>query len=700
MVSLFNKATCMECDQELEFGLIPGKCPECGGTWLNANYDLDLLPANWTELVSQRPTNMWRYEELLPFSEDQKIITMGEGWTPLTRAEGLERELKLSNLWIKDERQQPTGSFKDRQAASAVRAMKANGINELVLASTGNAAAAYAAFCARAEIKLWVFLTSSVPAEKMRELALYGAEVVKITGTYDEAKQIASDFAARRGIYVDSGAKGIPNKESMKTVAFEIVEQLGWKAPDWYIQAVSGGLGPLGILKGFEELKELGIIDKIPKFGLIQVAGCAPMVRAWEQGLDEAEAVIPDTLITVLSTGNPGLAYKILKEANDKYGGAMLAVTDGEAFRAMRRTARIEGFSVEPATSVAFAGLEQLVEKNLIQASDLVVLNCSGHTFSAEKHALEDQYIFDLNMPLDEGTPRRPEGLSSALSQLDEQITTIAIVDDNPQYSRMLRRLLQQRKKYRIFEAHNGSDGMDLIRQREPDLVMLDLTLPKMDGFSIIEALKRDEKTKNIPVMIISGKDLDSEQQEFLKSRAKSVWQKGNFSSDELVDYVIDVLGEETIIPPDPEIELKVVSATTESAEANREKFDVENPPRILVVDDNKWDTRLMRRLFQTRHNFIVEEANSAEQGLEFVREAIPDLILLDYVLPGLNGLEFLELLHQNDETKNIPVILISARDLEPGIRAELANHVDSVWSKAMIDGRSLLERVENILME
>ncbi|MBW8010605.1 MAG: pyridoxal-phosphate dependent enzyme [Chloroflexi bacterium] len=700
MPSLFNQATCLECDQELEFGLIPGKCPECGSTWLNAKYDLDSLPPNWVELISQRPTNMWRYEELLPFSNDQKIISMGEGWTPLSRAEGFERELSLLEIWIKDERQQPTGSFKDRQAASAVRAMKANGIKELVLASTGNAAAAYAAYCARAEIKLWVFLTSSVPAEKMRELALYGAEVVKITGTYDEAKQIASDFAARRGIHVDNGAKGIPNKESMKTVAFEIVEQLGWKAPDWYIQAVSGGLGPLGVLKGFEELKQVGIIDKVPKFGLVQAAGCAPMVRAWEAGLDEAEPVIPDTLITVLSTGNPGLAYKTLKHANDKYGGAMVAVTDGEAFRAMRRTARIEGFSVEPAASVAFAGLEKLANDNFIQTTELVVVNCSGHTFSAEKHALEDQYTFDLQIPVEEGAPRRPEGLSAALAQLDEQVTTIAIVDDNLQYSRMLRRLLQRRKKYRIFEAHNGPDGIDLIRQREPDLVMLDLTLPKMDGFSIIEALKRDEKTKDIPVMIISGKDLDSEQQEFLQSRAQSVWQKGNFSSDELVDYVIDVLGDDNIIPPNPEVNVSIFDANEKTVEVGGNNFDDHNRPRILVVDDNAVDARLMRRLFQTRHNFVVEEANSGEKALEILKETIPDLIILDYVLPGLNGLELLEVLRQNDKTKEIPVIIISAKDFEPSTRAELANHADSVWPKAMLDRRSLLERVENILTE
>jgi threonine synthase len=234
MKTLFTSIRCLECDHEMEASLFATCCAACGGA----------LPANWPAHLKRRPTTMWRYRELLPFPAKVQIVSMGEGWTPLTRAEGLEREAghdglssSKGQIWIKDERQQPTGSFKDRQAAFTVSALKAQGIDELVLASTGNAAAAYAAYCARVGIKLWVFLTSSVPAEKMRELALYGAEVVKTTGTYDQAKTIAADFAARRGIYLDAGAKAIPGKESMKTIAFEIVEQLGWRAPDWYVQA-------------------------------------------------------------------------------------------------------------------------------------------------------------------------------------------------------------------------------------------------------------------------------------------------------------------------------------------------------------------------------------------------------------------------------------------------------------------------------
>jgi threonine synthase len=249
----------------MEADLYTAQCGACGGAWIEARYDVAALPADWPALIAQRPTNMWRYGELLPFPDDFRAVSMGEGWTPLTRADGLEQESghgqRGGEIWIKDERQQPTGSFKDRQAACTVSTLKARGIKELVLSSTGNAAAAYAAYCARAGIKFWVFLPSDVPAEKIRELALYGAEVVKISGTYDQAKEVAADFAARRSIYRDKGAKGITGKESMKTMALEIAEQLGWQAPDWYIQAVSGGIGPLGVLKGFLELRDAGLID-------------------------------------------------------------------------------------------------------------------------------------------------------------------------------------------------------------------------------------------------------------------------------------------------------------------------------------------------------------------------------------------------------------------------------------------------------
>jgi threonine synthase len=273
------------------------------------------------------------------------------------------------------------------------------------------------------------------------------------------------------------------------------------------------------------------------------------MVRSWERGLQKAESVVPDTLVIVLSTGKPGLAYETLKQANDQYGGAMVAVSDGDAFRAMRRVARTEGFSMEPAASVAFAGLERLLNREYIQPGERVVVNCSGHTFSAEKHALEDNFMFqmDVDSPLTAGPSEgiqdlSKEDLSVALDQLEEQITTIVVIDDNTNDSRLIRRMLQRYKQYRVYEAHNGPDGIDLARQRRPDLIVLDLTLPGMDGFSILGELKADERTQEIPVVIVSAKTLTNDEWQHLRRHTASIWQKGNFNVRELVDHVVGVL--------------------------------------------------------------------------------------------------------------------------------------------------------------
>lgn len=689
MSTLFKAVQCLECGHQMAADITLTKCEACGSFWLDAIYDLKALPADWMRQVKERDYTLWRYAELLPFPEGYPIITMGEGGTPLIRAWGLEKELSRQEIWIKDERQLATGSFKDRQAALAVNALKAQGIKELVLASTGNAAAAYAAYCARAGIKLWTFVTGSVPAEKVRELALYGAEVVKVTGTYDETKVVAANFAKRHRLYFDRGAKSIPCKESMKTIAFEIVEQLHWQAPDWYVQAVSGGIGPLGVLKGFQELYAAGIIDHMPKIAVIQTEGCAPMVRSWEKGLDEAEPVEqPDSLITILATGKPGMAYKILKRAADENGGAMISVSDGEAFRAMRRVARLEGYSMEPAASVAFAGLEKLIRRGYARPGEKIVVNCSGHTFSAEKYTLEDRYLFSLT--IDPQAERLPvEGLTTALASLDEQITTVVVVDDNPNDSRLIRRLLQRYKDYRVFEANDARDGLELIKQRRPDLVVTDLMMPGMDGFSLLDELKQDPRTRNTPVIIVSAKTLSPEEKQRLEQLADSVWQKGNFSTKQLVEYVVKKVDKSAAAQP-----------MKESPTETRASFGQEQRRRILVIDGQPQDAQLMRRLLETHSRFEVQLATTAKDALSKIEQQPPELIILSLELPDINGEALLGIFRTHLETRNTPVIVLTSQQISAELRARLASNVDSIWQKDAMDRSSWLSHIEFLLSE
>jgi len=484
---------------------------------------------------------MWRYQDVLPLNEPSALDLYPAGGTPLWLSQRFAAGLGFSKIYMKDERYGSTSSFKDRQAAVAVAAMNEMGVREAVIASTGNAAVAYAAACARTGIKLWVFMTSLVPQEKLREAALFGAEVIRVSGNYDQTKQIAHDFAIRKNILLDRGASSIPARESMKTIAYEIVEQLGWKAPDWYIQAVSGGLGPLGVYQGFKELFHMGLIDKVPKLAIIQSDGCSPMVNAFKAGKDVAEPVIPDTRIIILSTGDPGKAYTYLWMLTQQYGGTMEAVSDKDAYTAMRDLAKSEGMAVEPATAVAFAGLQKMMREGKIDKDETVVVNCTGHTFPVEKHVLGDQWAVDVNLS-DSQAPAPQEGLQAALENLDERTTTILLVDDNEDAALLIRRLLEAHKKYRIYIAKDGRDGLEQAKQKLPDLIVTDLTMPEMDGFTLVEELKLDPRTHDIPVVVVSAKDITPEERKRLDGHIDALFQKGTMMPRKFVDQMIRVI--------------------------------------------------------------------------------------------------------------------------------------------------------------
>jgi threonine synthase len=549
-------AECLDCGHPVNYDPTLDKCPNCGGQWLRASYDYPRLGNKLPEWISQRPFDLWRYLELLPIKNLHPELNLGEGGTPLIHAENLGLMLGCPNIFIKDERQGPTGSFKDRQAAVGVAALKEVGVTEMVLASTGNVAISYSAYAARAGIKLWAFLTSLVPTEKMREVAIYGTQVVKVTGSYDQTKQLAAQFASQRNLPLERGARSIPSVESMKTIAFEIAEQLTqrlgpleqpdapiWRTPEWYFQAISGGLGPFGVQKGFSELMQMGLTNKMPAIAGIQTEGCAPMAHAWKLGLDNAEPVrSPRTHIATLSTGDPGRTYSLLRQRMlEAGGGSFEHVSDEEAFRAMHILAKMEGISVEPAAAVAFAGLIKLARAGQIKPDEVVVINCSGHTMPIERAILGEGWVRSLTIPsqadLQSSTPQ--EGLLAALSRVtDDRFPRIAIVDDMEEARRLIRRILQTQGNYTIFEASNGEQAIELARRELPDLILLDLMMPDIDGFQVLDALKGDSVTAAIPVIVVTAKELTPYEKQRLKGQIYALMQKGEFLNDELLDEV------------------------------------------------------------------------------------------------------------------------------------------------------------------
>jgi threonine synthase len=520
---------------------VPAICKKCESQWLEASYDYESFKRDILRGLPGRPSNLWRYQDVLPLTDPSALDLYPAGGTPLWLSQRFAPKLGHDRVYFKDERYGPTSSFKDRQAAVAVAAMNEGGVREAVIASTGNAAVAYAAACARAGIKLWVFMTSLVPQEKLREAALFGAEVIRVSGNYDQTKQIASQFAQRKHLLLDRGASSIPARESMKTIAYEIVEQLGWRAPDWYIQAVSGGMGPLGVYQGFKEMFDMGLINRIPKLAIIQAEGCSPMIKAFKAGKDTAEAVIPDTRIIILSTGDPGKSYTYLWNIIQQHGGIMESVTDAEAFDAMRSLAKSEGMAVEPATSVAFAGLEKMLKAGTISKEETVVVNCTGHTFPVEKHVLGDQWAVDIHLS-ETQAPAPREGLQAALENLDEKTTTVLLVDDNADDALLIRRLLEGKKSYRVHHAKDGWEGLAMARQYLPDLIVSDLTMPGIDGFGFVEELKLDPRTKDIPVVVVSAKDITLEERNRLNGHIEALYQKGSLPTRKFVDKVINVI--------------------------------------------------------------------------------------------------------------------------------------------------------------
>jgi threonine synthase len=336
-----------------------------------------------------------------------------------------------------------------------------------------------------------------------------------------------------------------------------------WRVPDWYFQSVSGGIGPLGVQKGFEELRLMNLADRVPAMANIQAEGCAPMVHAWKAGRETAEAVrSPRTHIATLATGDPGRTYTLLyRRMLQGGGGCFEAVTDEETYRTMHILAKMEGISVEPAAAVAFAGLIKMVRSGQVKPSDVVVVNCTGHTMPIENLILGEGWARNLVLPIErsDGAPSAAqseqarsetpeEGLLAALDRVTaDRFSSVVIVDDNPDSRRLIRRILQSQSNsvagsYKLFEASDGYEAIQLAQQEQPDLIILDLMMPDLDGFAVLDALKANPQTASIPVIVVTAKELTLAENERLRGQIHSLMQKGEFMNDDLLEEVRTLL--------------------------------------------------------------------------------------------------------------------------------------------------------------
>lgn len=382
---------CVLCGKEWGTDETLYTCPECGIEGiLDVLYDYDLIGRRLTKeaLKDNQERSIWRYIDLLPIADRSLIPPLQVGWTPLYHAERLGQSLAMPQLYIKDDGRNPTASFKDRASAVGVTKARELGFQIITCASTGNAASSLAGLAASVGLPTVIFVPQRAPAAKVAQLLIFGARVVSVKGTYDEAFDLCFGVSSEYGWYSRNTAINPYLSEGKKTAALEICEQMGWQAPDKMFVSVGDGCIIGGLWKGLRDLQALGFIDRIPQLIGVQAEGSAPLVEAWQQGTEEIVPIIPDTIADSISVGIPRDGIKALRAVCNT-GGMYVAVSDDEILEAMRLLGREAAVFAEPAGATGFAGLLKLLREGRIDRSERVVVLVTGNGLKDTETAIK-----------------------------------------------------------------------------------------------------------------------------------------------------------------------------------------------------------------------------------------------------------------------------------------------------------------------
>ncbi|HEX9775242.1 MAG TPA: threonine synthase [Actinomycetota bacterium] len=370
------------------------RCRECGREYpaeplhvcefcfapLEVVYDYDEIARTTSrERIAAGPRSIWRYEDLLPGGD--KRVDLGAGFTPLVQAPRLGAALGLSDLWVKNDTPNPTHSFKDRVVSVALTMARSFGLETAACASTGNLANAVAAHAASAGMDAYIFIPADLEPAKIIATAVYGPKLVAIEGTYDDVNRLCSEIAGEfEWAFVNVNVRPY-YAEGSKSLAFEVAEQLGWRAPDHVIVPMASGSLLTKIKRGLDELVTVGLLDgHETKISGAQALGCSPIVTAFESGADAIRPVKPDTIAKSLAIGNPADGYYALKVARET-GGSMASVTDEEIRDGILLLARTEGIFTETAGGVTIAVLRKLVESGAVAPDERTVALITGDGF-------------------------------------------------------------------------------------------------------------------------------------------------------------------------------------------------------------------------------------------------------------------------------------------------------------------------------
>jgi threonine synthase len=357
-------------------------CPRCHHL-LEARYDLARFGREVDrDALARRPAGVWRWRELLPVLDPTRIVTLGEGGTPFLRSERLARACGVRELWLKSDAANPTGSLKDRSiTVSATKAMEF-GYDVLSCDSTGNKASSTAAYAARAGLRSVVFCPKDTPVPKMAQAVLFGARLIRVDGHYSQINAMYRKLiGSGRVKWYDCGTDNPFRYEGKKTYAYEIAQDLGWRVPDRVLHPCAGGMSLVKTWKGFNELRTLGWIDRLPKMTAVQAARCAPIVDSWKKGLPRVEPVEKQpTIASAVAAADPGLLGDQTLAAVRASDGDGLAVEEAEILEAVRLLAQ-EGLMIEPSGAVTVAAVRRGVQDGLIDRGESVVCVLTGSGF-------------------------------------------------------------------------------------------------------------------------------------------------------------------------------------------------------------------------------------------------------------------------------------------------------------------------------
>jgi threonine synthase len=371
---------CRECGAEYELQATH-VCEMCFGP-LDVVFDYATLKGKVSrETIERGPASMWRYRDLLPIEDSTPVVSLGEGFTPLVKADRLGAELGLRNLYLKNDSMNPTNSFKDRVVSVAISWARANGFETIACASTGNLANAVAAYAARAGLECFVFIPVDLEPAKVVSISVFDPNVVAVRGNYDEVNRLCSQL-------VESTPWAFCNinirpfyAEGSKTLTFETVEQLGWKLPDEIIIPIASGCQFVRHRQAVRELMDFGLVreERVPAFTGAQALGCSPVYNAFKSDTpDRVLPVKPNTIARSIAIGNPSDGLYVNRIARET-GGVVEAVTEEEIVEAMRLLARTEGIFTETAGGVTIGVLAKLARAGRWKGDEVVVAYVTGH---------------------------------------------------------------------------------------------------------------------------------------------------------------------------------------------------------------------------------------------------------------------------------------------------------------------------------